>query len=821
MIKKVAVTSILTLGLVSFTYAINHITYYGISNGEQKINSINFSDVLSQGEGYWAKSAIYQISSLDIMQGMASGVFSPTTKVTNEQAITTVLNSMGKSNEVNDLKLVSNYWSDKYIKYGINNGLITGKTVMRLSEISGNLDAMKKKGVYVRDAAITREEMAELIAKAFSLSVTATDDKKPLEFIDNNQIDTDKKTYVDAVSINGIMVGSDDNMFNPKSGLTRAELAQILKNCESYILTNLGVTKHTGFVENVGTSSILISDESGDNITVELTGKNIPTFRNNILTGTYSLKSSDEIEYYVDSKKNVKFIRVTDASIYGEEQEAQEKNQKQGIVTGNSPYFYEIAIKDKNGNIEKYSYGRWTEIYKDGKETSASDIMQGDTVYLEFDNLGDLVVIRGVTNAVVSYATVTGISGTKVTMVSDDGKTQKYDLNNVPIYKNGEEIAVKNLHNGEYAKLSLSQNKLIKAEIVADERSCEAIYKGYISDINLIQDRIIIRNPQQLKDGKWANLADSFITLPLDKNMQISYEGIEMTKNELGDRQVGKFAYIATRKDTEVLEKVKAMNIGIKSKEEVILGKVSRFDEDIGIIRISDKTIRPYVDENTILVINNKIVTKADFNKGDNLSIAVSKDDNGDYIAKLITTIDETDSEDREVYAYFGKVRTIDEGNEVIMDINARYEDGEWIEGRERNSSFNITSSTRIFNNTEPLNFNEFNDTDYKGKEICVIAYGDEAVVITVAALTDTPYIFTGSVDDVATDKFTVIDVEMYDLENEEWIESTKEEVNTTINTAITKNGKYAKSSDIKYGQEVVVIKPDEQSDAAVVLLKD
>ena len=170
MIKKAVVTSILTLGLVSFAYASNNITYYGIPNGDQKINSINFNDVLSQGEGYWAKSAIYQISSLDIMQGMANGVFSPTTKVTNEQAITTVLNSMGKATEVNDQKVISNYWSDKYIKYGIKNGLITGKTVMRLSEIAGNLDAMKKKGVYVRDAAITREEMAELISKAFSLS---------------------------------------------------------------------------------------------------------------------------------------------------------------------------------------------------------------------------------------------------------------------------------------------------------------------------------------------------------------------------------------------------------------------------------------------------------------------------------------------------------------------------------------------------------------------------------------------------------------------------------------------------------------------------
>ena len=820
MIKKAVVTSILTLGLVSFAYASNNITYYGILNGDQKINSINFNDVLSQGEGYWAKSAIYQISSLDIMQGMANGVFSPTTKVTNEQAITTVLNSMGKATEVNDQKVISNYWSDKYIKYGIKNGLITGKTVMRLSEIAGNLDTMKKKGVYVRDAAITREEMAELIAKAFSLSSASTDEKKPLEFMDSNQIDTTKKSYVDAVSMNGIMVGSDDNMFNPKNGLTRAELAQILKNCESYILANLGVTKHTGFIESVGTGSILISDENGDSITVDLTGKNIPTLRNNILTGTYSLKSSDEIEYYVDAKKNVKFIRVTDASIYGEEQEEQENNQKQGIVTGNSPYFYEIAIKDKNGNVEKYTYGRWTEIYKDGKETSASSIMQGDTVYLEFDNLGDLVVIRGVTNAVISYATVTEISGTKVTMVPDDGKTEKYDLNNVPIYKNGEEISVDNLHNGEYAKLSLSQNKLIKVEIVVDERSCEAIYKGYISDINLIQDRIIIRNPSQLKDGKWTKLTDNFITLPLDRNMQISYEGINMAKNELGEKQVGKFAYIAARKDTEVLEKVKAMNIGIKGKEEVITGEVSKFNESTGELRISGNSIKPYVDENTVLVINNKIVTKADFSKGDNLAVVVSKDDNGDYISKLITTIDEVDSESRDVYAYFGKVKSIDEGNEVIMNISARYEDEEWIIGKERNASFVITPSTRIFNETEPLNFDEFNK-EYKGKEICIVAYGDEAVIITVVSLTDTPYIFMGSVDDVETDKFTVTDVEIYDLENEEWTESTKEEVSTVVNTAITKNGKYVKSSDIKYGQEVVVIKPDEQSSAAVVLLND
>ena len=818
MIKKFAVTGIVTLGLISGAYAMNNITYYGVVNGDQKINSIDYKDVLSQGEGYWAKSAIYQISSLDIMQGMERGIFSPTTKVTNEQAITTVLNSMGKATEVNELNLVSNYWSDKYIKYGIKNGLITGKTVLKLSDTSGNVDALKKKGVYIRDVAITREEMAELIAKAFSISQETSEEKKPLEFTDENQIDENKKTYVNAVSMNGIMVGSDDNMFNPKSGLTRAELAQILKNCENYILTNLGVTKHMGFVESVGTSNILISDENGDNITVDLSGKNVPTLRNNSLSGAYILKSSDEIEYYVDSKKNVKFIRVTDASIYGEEQEEQENTQKQGIVTGNSPYFYEISIKDKNGNVEKYSYGRWTEIYKDGKETSSSDIMQGDTVYLEFDNLGDLVVIRGVTNAVINYATIVEIRGTMVTMVNNDGKSIKYDLNDVPIYKNGEEISVKDLYNGEYAKLSLSQNKLIKAEIVIDERSVEGIYKGYISDINLIQDRIIIRNPEELKDGKWVKLSDNFITLPLDKEMQISYEGIKLDKQELGEKQTGKYAYIATRKDTEVLEKVKAINIGIKNKETIITGEVSKFNQDTGELKISSKTIKPYVDENTVLVIDDKVVTKPNFSKGDNLLVVVQKDEYDDYVAKLITTTKE--EEKREVYAYFGKVKSIDEGNELIMNISSRYEDDEWITSKSRNTSFVITSDTRIFNETEPLNFDEFNQ-DYKGKEICVVAYGDEAVIITVASLTETPHILIGSVDDIETDKFTVIDTEVYDIENEEWIESTKEDVSTTINTAITKNGKYAKSTDIKGGDEVIVIKPDEQSSAVVVLIKD
>lgn len=814
--KKIIVSSLLIAGICTSSFADN-ITYYGVNGGDNKINSINFGDVVNQGENYWAKSAIYQITALDIMQGMGTGTFSPTTKVTNEQAITTILNSMGKSDEVNELKMPVNNWSDKYIKYAMKNGLINEKTVLKLSDINGNLEAMKKKGVYVRDAAITREEIAMLITKAFSLSTATTNEKQPVKFIDEKQIAEDKKTYVDAVSMAGIMVGSDDGMFNPKAGLTRAELAQILKNCDEYILSNLGVTKRTGFIENVGTTNILIANEDGNDVNIDVNKKNIPTLRNNMLTGVYSLKASDEVEYYTDSTKCVKFIRVTDASIYGTDEIEQDKNEKQGIVTGNSPYFYEISIKDKNGNIEKYNYGKWTKIYKDGKETTAYDIMQGDTVYLEFDNLGDLVSIRGVTNSVINYATITEIDDTEITVLSEEGDTNNYELYNVPVYKNGIEIPVKELHIGEYAKIHLASSKVIKVEIVLDERTVEGIYKGYISEINQVQDRIIMRNTKKLKDGKWINYDSGFITFPMDKNMQISYEGESLEKSELGEKQSGKFAYIVTRKDTEVIERIKAINISNKEKEEIIEGKVSSFSEKTGLLKLSGKTIKPYVDETTIIVKDNKITAKPNLIKGDYVSVVVTEEDD-EYTARLISITEEEDAQ--EVFAYFGKITYIDEGNELEVDVTSRLEDEDWITGRTRSTSFNITSETRIFNETEPLNFDEFNET-YKDKDVCVIAYGDDAVVITITTLTETPHIAVGSVKNIDTDKFTITDVETYDLVDETWIDAVDEEVLTTINTGITKNGRYARFSDIQKGQEAIIIKPDSLSNASVVLLKD
>lgn len=818
MLKKLLILSTVFMTVTSYSLAVSDITYYGLPNGQEKINSINFADVSDKGENYWAKPAIYQITSLGIMQGFSSDVFSPLTEITNEQAVATILNSMGKASEVEALNVINKTWSDKYIKYAMNNGLISGKIVLKMEDISGKIEAMKDKGVYIRDAAITREEIAKLLVTAFSIPTTSKDEsKKPLDFMDAAQIDSEKKTYVDAVSMAGIMIGTDDGMFNPKSGLTRAEFAQILKNCEEYIVTNLGVTKHSGFVESAGTSNISIADSDGNNIQINVTGKNIPTVRNNQLGGISLLKSADEIDFFVDSSKAVKFIRVIDESIYGGTQAETESKSKQGIVTGNSPYFYEISIKDKNGNIEKYDYGRWTEIYKDGKETNAADILQGDTVYLEFDDVGDVTVIRAVTNSVISYGTVYKIDDEIVSIKFSDGTVKEYDVEEIPVYKNNEEVPVSKLYTGEYAKIYTSNSELIKLEIVEDERTAEGIYKGYISDINLIQDRIIIRNPEKFENGEWVSISSSFLTLPLDKGMNINYEGAKLEKSDLGEKHVGKYAYIATREDTQVLEKVKSISIGDDLREYTIIGKVSSYSSK-GLLKVYDESMKPYIEESTIAVINNKIVDKPDFNKGDRIAItAVYEDDR--YIAKVISSVDFDD--DREVWAYFGEVTDVNKSEEVDIKATAKYEDDEWTAISKRTTSFTITSNTRIFDTTGPINIKEFDET-YKGKGICIVAYGDEAVVISVVTLTDTPYIAIGSVKSVGTSDFVITDVESYDITNEEWLETGADEtVTLDVSTAITKNGNYAKFADIVKNMEVIIIKPAATGAACTIILKD
>lgn len=818
--KEVLVALGMTILLNQFAFAAD-ITYSGTA-GNTKVNAIQFQDVKGKGSSYWAAPAIYEMTALSVMNGFSSAVFSPDSYVTNEQAITIVLNALGKANEVQQLKGIANTWSDKYIKYAMSEGLITEKIVMKKADISGNnLEAMKKKGVLVRDNTITREEIAALICRAFSL--TSKEENK-VEFYDKWQIDSKYTDYVDAISSNGIMVGSDDKMFNPKSGLKRAELAQIFKNCESMLLDGLGVIKKSGFIDAVSDSSLLMMDGEGNEIAIDLAGKNIPVFRSGVIGEKSVLKVSDEIEYFVGTDKTVLFIRVIDEGIDGTiDTETSEFVSKQGIVVGNSPYFYQISIKNRLGETETYTYGDWTSIWKDGKETVASNIMQGDTVYLEFDALGDLVGIRGITNSVITFGTVTKLTGNIMTVEDDEYLSKDYSLYQVPIYKNGEEIALSEVHTGEYAKFYSSASELMKVEIVPDTRTVYHIYKGYISDVNQIQDRIILRDTEIYEDSKWKTLSESFVTIPMDSEMAINYDGEAITMEELGEKQVGKYAYIVTREDTKTLEKIKSMTIGSFEKETINSGEFRSYSESLEQLRIYEDSERYTVCDDTLFIIDGKVVKLPKFEAGDEVTVTAIYDA-GKYAAKVVVVTEKAEKIEEEPVLYSGTIKYVEEEEEVSLRLSAKLDGGEWYSLKNKTTNFFLTKDSRIFTESGPINIRELTDEgteNYKESKAVIVALGDEIVALCTIDIGNTPYLLTGIVNNVNDTDFVISDAEYYDFEEEDWFGVRKTTISLDGNEVFVKNGQYVRQKELEKGQEVLVLKRDKDSNAIFVLLTE
>jgi len=815
--------AILAFNIASF--AEDSITYYGLTNGDTVISNINFKDLQNKSADYWSKPAIYQMAAFGVVSGFTDKTFLPNSPVTNEQAITLILNAMGKSEEVNNSNNITknDTWSDKYIRYAIKNGIVTEKIVMSKSDIksSTSIEGLKNTSVLIRDIPITREEVAAIVSRALNLTGT-----KELEFYDNSQITDKYLSYVKAVVEAGIMSGSDDNMFNPKSSLTREEMAQILKNSEDYVLNSMKLIKKKGIIDSVSSSNINITDDEGNDVNINVAGKNIPILRRGNLTGKTSLKINDEIEYYVDLNKEVKFLRVIDEGIEGSNinGSVQLNQSMQGTVVSNSPYFEQITVLNKDGIKTVYTYGVYTSFYKDNVKTSSLDITAGDTVYLELDEIQNVKAIRAISNYVISYGTVIAIDGSFVKVKSEETDEYKtYNLSNIPVYKDGIGSNYNSLKNGEYLKIYTSNLNVNKIEVVADERTLENLYKGTISDVSLIYDTITLKDTEIYNDGKWEVNETSFVTIPLDKNVDIYFGGKEIKLAELGEKQIGKFAYIAAREDNKLLNKARKISIDTYDNDKLFEGNVRSYNSFDGSIKLIKNNTSIYTDSSTIFIEDNKIIDVPNITQKNKLYITAKTKD-GNHVASVVNIVPY--EEECDIVLYSGILYDLEDNSQVTLRLFSEIVDDEYKEINKRYATFDITPNTRIFTDSGPINIREFSfdnpNFDFEGCLLYLIAENDEIIAITTVNLEDEPLILKGIINSKKDNEVTLKSVKNYDYNEEDWTSTAKKNLNIVNNTLIIKNGEIVRNTDIKEAQEVLVIKKNKNAiqDVGIIIIK-
>jgi hypothetical protein len=194
----------------SLIFTTNHFSVYGVGYTSP---AVKFTDISK----HWAKDSIDYVVGRGIFSGTTQNTIDPDAAMTRGMMVTALAKLAGadvstyKTSSFTDVEASSSY--QPYIEWAYSNGIIQG---------TGN-------NQFGPDQAITREELAAIMvnfAKATGYKLPAT--RNWVAYADASTIDSVYKTAVATAQQAGIVLGKQNNKFNPKADATRAEVCVML-----------------------------------------------------------------------------------------------------------------------------------------------------------------------------------------------------------------------------------------------------------------------------------------------------------------------------------------------------------------------------------------------------------------------------------------------------------------------------------------------------------------------------------------------------------------------------------------------------------------
>lgn len=165
----------------------------------------------------WAKDSINALAKEGILSGRGDGTFDPDDNVTRAEfckMITLVLSKHGAGYDCDFTDVGKDAWYYTYVASAKAHGLVNGRD----------------DGSFGANDTITREEMAAIAVRALGIA----DGHETEKFADDAEIASFAKDAVYTLKALGIMDGVGDNLFAPKTNVTRAMAAKVI-----YMIKNM------------------------------------------------------------------------------------------------------------------------------------------------------------------------------------------------------------------------------------------------------------------------------------------------------------------------------------------------------------------------------------------------------------------------------------------------------------------------------------------------------------------------------------------------------------------------------------------------------
>ena len=355
-----------------------------------------FSDVGSNLK--WAESYInsvyenglmvgdYNSAGARVFRGMENITYSETAQLIYTMAIksgfTTDVTELGinrysmeMSNEGID------QWAEKAVAFCMEKGIVS----------SYDLTKFKNNG---QNAYISREDLTALFGKTLALSYTVSTGTS-LSFNDTWNISQAARPYVELMNKMGVVTGDENNNFNPKANITRAETAVIASKAYDVMRQKNIANPESGYTQTTGTV-VSVYESTGTYVLRLTTADGVAGFVLTDATPVYNNASSDvgptgmglgdTVTVYSNGASVARVVITNDivkdpGNVNMPEFTNIYKDKGELISAGE----YKIGLVDKRGDKVYYTVAEDADITLDGRKATLrqlSDRIRGDS-YIE------------------------------------------------------------------------------------------------------------------------------------------------------------------------------------------------------------------------------------------------------------------------------------------------------------------------------------------------------------------------------------------------------------------------------------------------------
>ncbi len=540
---------------MKFKKALNTITLSLISTTlfSTSVFALTFNDVPTS---YWGYSAIDSISNKGLMVGDLNGNFRPNAYIDRFETSIVLARLLGykttgATTEEEEyynqcyntqIDLINQYDAkfDKWSTYSNREiAFLLEKAVLLPSDLNHFVYETSNGGESIN--VLTKEDIAVFIVRALD-AVDASNNLAVYEkFSDDSSISTDKKNSVYYLRSIGIINGDNNNKYNPKNPITRAEMATLMSKTYDYMYDDTD--------SNTGTDS----GNTGDVTNISTVTGTIETYYDTLDTVQVKTSAGASNIYVLDD----------DVTITINGYEKSKSDLKEGmycvfVVEGGK------TITDVRATSSDISTGGNTGSGNSGNGNSGNTGSTTDDVTTE---------LAGTVESVDAFARTISVSIKTLSPKGDITETTyKYNVvDDTSITKDGEDIYLGQIEKGDIITCDLTGNNV--ENIVVEEKYAKfdgkVVDKGY--DDSNERGYYVIENDDTDKED----------TYYVDKDSDIERDGDEVSWNTI---KVGDNVTVVST--FGVIDEIYAS--GEKSKDTCYVRGIN-IAEGGGYILVSDK----------------------------------------------------------------------------------------------------------------------------------------------------------------------------------------------------------------------------------------